>query len=188
MKIRYIISMLLITQSFAMAQPWNPNVGDDSYKNPIIFADYSDPDVIRVGDDFYMTASSFNCFPALPILHSNDLVNWELINYAYLAIRASENGLTLVQNRCFEADAGANELTVEQIPLTESSLFLKLTVKSGGLCSFNYGTNGTEYHTIGEPFQARAGKWIGAKIGIFALAPNSTDYAGYTDYDFFRFE
>ena len=59
-----------------------PDLGNGEYKNPIIYADYSDPDVIRVDDDFFMTASSFNCFPALPILHSKDLVNWEIINHA----------------------------------------------------------------------------------------------------------
>jgi len=53
-----------------------------SYTNPIIDADYSDPDVIRVGDDFYLTASSFNCVPGLPILHSKDLVNWKIIGHA----------------------------------------------------------------------------------------------------------
>lgn len=52
------------------------------YRNPIIFADYSDPDVIRVGDTYYMTASSFNYTPGLPILISKDLVNWELAGYA----------------------------------------------------------------------------------------------------------
>jgi beta-xylosidase len=65
------------------AQIWNPNNNDGTYNNPIIHADYSDPDVIRVGDDFYMTASSFNCVPALPILHSKDLVNWEIINHVF---------------------------------------------------------------------------------------------------------
>jgi len=47
-----------------------------------LYADYSDPDVIRVGDDFYMTASSFNCTPGLQVLHSKDLVNWTLIGHA----------------------------------------------------------------------------------------------------------
>jgi beta-xylosidase len=60
---------------------WVSDNGDGSYTNPILNADYSDPDVIRVGDKFYMTASSFNCIPGLPILESNDLVNWKLINY-----------------------------------------------------------------------------------------------------------
>lgn len=61
---------------------WVADQGDGTYINPIIHADYSDPDVIRVGDDFFMTASSFNCTPGLPILHSKDLVNWKLVNYA----------------------------------------------------------------------------------------------------------
>lgn len=61
---------------------WVPDNGDGTYKNPIIHQDYSDPDVVKVGDDFFMTASSFNCVPGLPILHSKDLVNWALVNYA----------------------------------------------------------------------------------------------------------
>lgn len=56
--------------------------GDGSYVNPILHLDYSDPDVVAVGADYYMTASSFNASPGLPILHSTDLVNWQLINYA----------------------------------------------------------------------------------------------------------
>lgn len=61
---------------------WIADLGNGSYRNPILYTDYSDPDVIRVGDDFFMTASSFTFVPGLPILHSKDLVNWELINYA----------------------------------------------------------------------------------------------------------
>lgn len=51
------------------------------YTNPVILSDYSDPDVIRVGGDFYMVASSFNHVPGVPVLHSKNLVEWELINY-----------------------------------------------------------------------------------------------------------
>ncbi|UQZ83278.1 Beta-xylosidase [Paenibacillus konkukensis] len=61
---------------------WYADLGDGTYRNPIIYADYSDPDVIRVGEDFYMTASSFSSTPGLPILHSKDLVNWTLIGHA----------------------------------------------------------------------------------------------------------
>jgi unsaturated rhamnogalacturonyl hydrolase len=48
----------------------------------VLFADYSDPDVIRVGDDYYLTASSFQNVPGLPILHSKDLRNWTLVGHA----------------------------------------------------------------------------------------------------------
>ncbi|MDE6442230.1 MAG: glycoside hydrolase 43 family protein [Clostridia bacterium] len=51
------------------------------YTNPVLLSDYSDPDVIRVGNDFYMVASSFNHVPGVPVLHSVNLVDWELINY-----------------------------------------------------------------------------------------------------------
>jgi beta-xylosidase len=64
------------------AAPWRPDLGDGTYRNPVLHADYSDPDVIRVGGDFWMTASSFNHVPGLPILHSRDLVNWSLVNHA----------------------------------------------------------------------------------------------------------
>jgi beta-xylosidase len=64
------------------AYPWRPDQGDGTFRNPILYADYSDLDVVRHADDFFMTASSFNCTPGLPILHSKDLVNWKLINHA----------------------------------------------------------------------------------------------------------
>ena len=64
------------------SEVWSPDNGDGTYTNPVINADYSDPDVCVVGDDYYMTASSFQCIPGLPILHSKDLVNWEIIGYA----------------------------------------------------------------------------------------------------------
>lgn len=65
-----------------VSKVWSPDLGDGTYKNPVIHADYSDPDICAVGNDFYMTASSFACAPGLPILHSMDLVNWEIVNYA----------------------------------------------------------------------------------------------------------
>lgn len=79
----YTIALVLAAGAHAeVSKTWNPDNGDGTYTNPIIHADYSDPDVIAVGDDFYMTASSFQCVPGLPILHSRDLVNWEIVNYA----------------------------------------------------------------------------------------------------------
>lgn len=58
------------------------SISTTNYTNPILHADYSDPDAIRVGSDYYMVASSFNHVPGLPLLHSKDLVNWNLIGYA----------------------------------------------------------------------------------------------------------
>ena len=70
-------------ESSPVSKVWVADNGDGTYKNPIIHADYSDPDVIRVGDDFYLVASSFNAVPGLPILHSKDLVNWTIIGHVF---------------------------------------------------------------------------------------------------------
>ena len=60
---------------------WIADQGDGTYANPILYTDYSDPDAIRVGEDYFMIASSFCNTPAVPLLHSKDLVNWKVINY-----------------------------------------------------------------------------------------------------------
>ncbi len=60
---------------------WIADRGDGTYTNPILYTDYSDPDAIRVGEDYFMIASSFCNTPAVPLLHSKDLVNWKVINY-----------------------------------------------------------------------------------------------------------
>lgn len=84
-----LISSKLVAGEF-VSKVWVPDNGNGTYTNPIIDADYSDPDVCRVGSDYYMTASSFNCVPGLPILHSKDLVNWKLVNHA---IQRLDNGV-----------------------------------------------------------------------------------------------
>ncbi len=62
--------------------PWSADLGDGRYRNPILHADYSDPDVIRVGKRYYMTSSSFSNVPGLPLLESDDMVNWQLVGHA----------------------------------------------------------------------------------------------------------
>lgn len=82
----YIVIVMFSATDFVLGQElskvWVSDLGNGQYKNPIIHADYSDPDVCCVGDNFYMTASSFDAVPGLPILHSRDLVNWQLIGHA----------------------------------------------------------------------------------------------------------
>jgi beta-xylosidase len=66
----------------AEAAPWQPDLGDGRYRNPVLYADYSDPDVVRVGEDYWLVSSSFSHVPGLPLLHSRDLVNWTLAGHA----------------------------------------------------------------------------------------------------------
>lgn len=86
---RKLLLSLLLLPLFTQAQTtmpsnvWVPDLGNGTYKNPVLYADYSDPDAIRVGDDYYLTSSSFNSAPGLQILHSRDLVNWTLIGAVF---------------------------------------------------------------------------------------------------------
>ena len=77
-----VLFATVVAQAQYASQVWCPDNGDGTYTNPVLYADYSDPDVCVVGEDFYLTASSFNCIPGLPILHSKDLVNWTIIGHA----------------------------------------------------------------------------------------------------------
>lgn len=85
-----LIMLPLLSSAQYRSEVWCPDNGDGTYTNPVIDADYSDPDVCVVGDDYYMTASSFNCIPGLPILHSKDLVNWDIIGYALKKLEPEE--------------------------------------------------------------------------------------------------
>jgi len=85
MKINPIFALVFfstILNAQTISKVWVADNGDGTYKNPIINADYSDPDAMRVGDDYYLVSSSFNQIPGLPILHSKDLVNWTIIGHA----------------------------------------------------------------------------------------------------------
>lgn len=96
MKGLFFILSLSVCSLFhpAMAQyrseVWASDEGNGMYRNPVLHADYSDPDVCVVGEDYFLTASSFNCTPGLPILHSKDLVNWKIVNYALKKVEPVE--------------------------------------------------------------------------------------------------
>lgn len=61
---------------------WISDNGNGTFTNPLFYDEFSDPDLIRVGDDYYLTGTTMHAMPGLPILHSKDLVNWEFITYA----------------------------------------------------------------------------------------------------------
>lgn len=87
---RRIWKTMLLLAGLGLVQPavqaqqnvWNPDNGDGTFTNPLLWGDWPDPDVIRVGDDFYMVSTSMHYVPGCPILHSKDLVNWEMVGYA----------------------------------------------------------------------------------------------------------
>lgn len=91
LKIVLIIGLIptsIFSQNFKMqiqdtkSSSWTADNGNGTFTNPLFYEEFSDPDLIRVGDDYYMTGTTMHTMPGLPVLHSKDLVNWELLSYA----------------------------------------------------------------------------------------------------------
>jgi xylan 1,4-beta-xylosidase len=80
-------ALLLILYSLTIGaswgQSWSADNGNGTYTNPLFYDEFSDPDIIRVGEDFYLTGTTMHCMPGLPVLHSKDLVNWKFIGYVF---------------------------------------------------------------------------------------------------------
>jgi len=79
------LSAALVLFASASVQPsfaWTSDNGNGTYTNPILWGDYPDPDIIRVDSDFYMVSTTFHTVPGIQLLHSKDLINWEIAGYA----------------------------------------------------------------------------------------------------------
>jgi beta-xylosidase len=76
---------IAVAQPAAPAAPrsWVADNGNGTYTNPLFYEEFSDPDVIRVGDEYFLTGTTMHTMPGLPVLRSKDLVNWELASYAF---------------------------------------------------------------------------------------------------------
>ena len=79
----FIFSIAYSLMVFAQERSWTADNGNGTFTNPLFYDEFSDPDIIRVGDDFYLAGTTMHTVPGLVILHSKDLVNWENISYCF---------------------------------------------------------------------------------------------------------
>ena len=95
------IAILTMALAFAclclQAQPtsWTADNGNGTFTNPLFYDEFSDPDVLRVGDDYYLAGTTMHSVPGLVILHSKDLVNWENISYCFDRFDFSDDRFSL---------------------------------------------------------------------------------------------
>src|SRR5690348_8852233 len=83
--IKSLLLLLLLIRFYnanAQQHVYTPDNGNGTYTNPLMWGDWPDPDIIRVGDDFYFISTSMHYVPGCPIAHSKDLVNWTIAGYA----------------------------------------------------------------------------------------------------------
>ncbi len=79
----FLGSVLFWVAGVMSAATWTADSGNGTFTNPLFYEEFSDPDLIRVGDDYYLTGTTMHAMPGLPILHSKDLVNWRLLGYVF---------------------------------------------------------------------------------------------------------
>ena len=87
-----LVCMALTTYA---QQSWTADNGNGTFTNPLFYDEFSDPDVIRVGDDYYLAGTTMHAVPGLVILHSKDLVNWEFASYCFDRFDFPENRFAL---------------------------------------------------------------------------------------------
>lgn len=109
-------------------------------------------------------------------------------DYAYIACEHHHGKNFVTYNKCTDARTGGKDLQLQKIEIEGNEIYFRLDVTIGAVCKFTYSTNGKDYTNIGNEFNARAGRWIGAKTGIFALKSTETNDSGFADFDWFRVE
>mgnify|MGYP006199513075 CR=1 FL=1 len=88
---------------------------------------------------------------------------------------------------CHEAHEGGEEREVATARLTDSSVVrLRVDVEDGGVCRFSWNAGGESFHAIGDAFQARESRWVGAKVGLYAKAKVGTSEGRYATFSNFR--
>jgi len=108
------------------------------------------------------------------------------LDYAYLSVRKRTDGLYASQMICKDADQQNVEKETAAVRLSNNNLYLRVSVSEDALCRFSYGLDGKNFSPLGQSFKARQGKWIGAKVGIFAVGSADVNELGYADFDWFR--
>jgi beta-xylosidase len=109
-------------------------------------------------------------------------------DYAYVSVKRKGDALVISQTVCKRADAGGAERESAQQSVTGADFYFRVRVTGDAICEFSFSVDGASFTTIGEPFQAKKGRWIGAKVGIFAVRSDASGEHGYADYDWFRIE
>ena len=110
------------------------------------------------------------------------------LDYSYLGVTNKQGKLFISQFTAKDADKGSAETETSSQLLSSNEFYLRVRVEKGAICTFSYSLDGKSFTSAGEPFKAREGRWIGAKVGFFYNRPGKFNDAGTADIDWFRFE
>ena len=109
-------------------------------------------------------------------------------DYAFIAIRRIEDSFKVIQNVCTDADKGKSEQENSRVELTKGTIYLRLELRRESLCRFSFSADGKQFQQLGNEFHTKSGKWVGAKIGLFASGRDDARSVGFVDSDWIRFD
>jgi beta-xylosidase len=145
-----------------------------------------------------MPAAKFTATTKL-VLHANHIGEKAGLlvfgmDYSYIAIEKTNDGYRISQVVCADAKGGKAEVTIANIDTQAKEVYLKVEVKPENegeivpkvFCNFSYSADGKTFQSLGKPFIAKEGQWVGAKVGLFSILPKEVKNPGYADFDWFR--
>ena len=109
-------------------------------------------------------------------------------DYQYISLKQVSGQLAVSVTNCEHARTGGTEKEIYRHDFEGKTIYFRVTVNKGAVCKFNFSTDGHSFVNTGDAFHAVPGRWIGAKIGFFALRDGIISDAGYADIDWFRVE
>lgn len=107
-------------------------------------------------------------------------------DYAWVGVRRTGGAVHVVAASARAAADGTPEDVVTGASIPGQAVYVRASVREGGVVAFSYGVDHRAFAPIGEPFTARPGKWVGAKMGLFAARPAGIRSAGHARIDWFR--
>jgi beta-xylosidase len=110
------------------------------------------------------------------------------LDYSCLAVEKTAAGRQLTKGVCHNANNGGKDVAESSADTPGDLVFLRVKVSPGAVCEFASSPDGEKYTSMGRAFQARAGRWVGAKVGLYCLSKSAAPPSGAADFDWFRFE
>ena len=108
-------------------------------------------------------------------------------DYSYVGVKRTQDSYKAVQVVCREADKDSGEVETDSVSVSEEEIYLRIAMVNESVCTFWYSQDGKAFHRLGHEFRARPGKWVGARIGMFAEGKGDQKPAGSADFDWIRF-
>ncbi|HEX2926446.1 MAG TPA: family 43 glycosylhydrolase [Ruminiclostridium sp.] len=184
----FLLAMCLMMSQMTFVYAWQADNGNGTFNNPIMFADYPDPSMIRVGDYFYLATSTFVNSPGLVICRSEDMVNWEIVGHCMDVLTGSDSynmtGTIKYAGGCFAPSIAYKDGTFYVVVNMNDGQRTRIYYAKDVAGPWKYNELGGSYFdpalfidTDGTPYLAYGGAWQN-QISMIQLNSNLSATTG----------